>query len=181
MSCKYEISSSHHPLFLFQPISCNDKTKRKTQIVHWEKLLDGFCITFYVQCSFKQINYRTVLSWLFVRGWFVCVCLCVCVCVSEIECVCVCVCVCVCECVDNCYLNNLSGCVSWVSASVCINGLHTDVRMFCSLSFLFVSHCYHYFCIISVACLYTFLYVVVQNKQKPSAVFIHSDYFVTYT
>lgn len=46
--------------------------------------------------------------------------------------------VCVYVCVDKCYLNNLSGFAAlqkW-HRSICINGLHTDVRMFCSLSFL---------------------------------------------
>lgn len=52
--------------------------------------------------------------------------------------ICVSVRVCVRVCVEKCYLNNLSGFVALSKGhtSICINGLHTDVRMLCSLSFL---------------------------------------------
>lgn len=64
--------------------------------------------------------------------------------------------------------------------SICINGLHTDVRMFCSLLFLpSLYHCYHYF-------YFYFLQLVLLvckhllSCTKQNAIFFHSKYFVTY-
>ena len=89
---------------------------------------------------------------------------------------------CVFVCVDKCYLNNLSGCcLTKGHMSICINGLHTDVRMFCSLSFLLSL----LLCIIVTIIFVQLVLLVCKHflsctKQKKNAVFIHSNYFITY-
>lgn len=106
-----------------------------------EGVINMLCNNF--QCCFEQINYC-----------FFCHS-----CLWELD---------LCVRVDTYYLNNLSGCVALLKdTSVCINSLHTDARMSCSLSFYHVLLC---------ICFYYFVCIHFSSCIKQNAVFIHCKF-----